>query len=37
MIELYNQGYDEFLKGEMFFAAKFNEAEIIFHNLIGLH
>tara|TARA_A100001015_G_C14980569_1_gene709278 strand:+ start:450 stop:1316 length:867 start_codon:yes stop_codon:yes gene_type:complete len=31
MIELYNQGYDEFLKGDILFAAqKFNEAEIIF-------
>tara|TARA_B100000287_G_scaffold415951_1_gene450107 strand:- start:426 stop:1289 length:864 start_codon:yes stop_codon:yes gene_type:complete len=31
MISLYNEGYDEFLKGDTLFAAKkFNEAEIIF-------
>ena len=31
MIDLYNEGYDEFLKGDTLFAAqKFNEAEIIF-------
>ena len=31
MIELYKEGYEEFLKGDTLFAAqKFNEAEIIF-------
>ena len=31
MIDLYNEAYDEFLKGDTLFAAqKFNEAEIIF-------